>query len=343
MSILSDIRQLRSRDTLSQISGVANTELDNIVRAIDKDLTPSFVLSENSPASRVVNIGGAIVTHPETGRLHTIPPMNSLSPTFTSGTVTIDATGAGNAVPSVGSNLSLGMSASRFLKISIAFDSSGNLVLQKGSQGVTESAASLPSATAGTYPIGYIVVSTDASNNVNNITASNIYQYRGIHTTKLDWISPSLSKADLIVYNGTTHVRFPAGTDGYAIVYNSATSTGLDYASVVTNPMDSAGDLIVGGAAGVATKLDHPGATDYILNTNSSTGVTWTTYPQAFGYFGRTLLANVTIPTGYYMRSVSNTVSASTVVTISTDAFWDVKGQLTNNGQIVVNGQLIVD
>jgi hypothetical protein len=44
--------------------------------------------------------------------------------------------------------------------------------------------------------------------------------------------SPLTTKGDLIVYNGSTHVRLGAGTDGYALVADSTQASGLKYVAI---------------------------------------------------------------------------------------------------------------
>lgn len=46
-------------------------------------------------------------------------------------------------------------------------------------------------------------------------------------TAAFDALSPTTTKGDLIVSNGSDNVRFPAGTNGYCVTYDSAQTTGL--------------------------------------------------------------------------------------------------------------------
>ena len=179
MSTKLDARQTISRDTLNQIVNAADKELDDILRAVDSELTSPLALTENSPADLIVNIGALSITNSETGRTRSIPPISNLIPTFASGTVTLDATGAGNATPSSGVAVALGMSASQFLKLGISIDPNGDIVLQGGTAGASVAAATNPPLVPNTHSVGYIVVETDGSNNVQNIEASDIFQYVG--------------------------------------------------------------------------------------------------------------------------------------------------------------------
>ena len=64
------------------------------------------------------------------------------------------------------------------------------------------------------------------------------------------------------------------GVAGEALV-TLGDGTGYDWVPIVTNPMDSAGDLIVGGAAGAATKLDA-GVSGQLLLAQGAAAPAWT-------------------------------------------------------------------
>jgi hypothetical protein len=58
------------------------------------------------------------------------------------------------------------------------------------------------------------------------------------------------------------------GTSGQALTTDG--SGVLDWVSMLSNPMDSEGDLITGGTAGAAIKLDHPGVNDLVVRSTGS-------------------------------------------------------------------------
>lgn len=169
--------QLISKSALSSLAS-ADAELDNILSSINSQATPPLYMSENG-GDRVLNISALSAANPETSRNKSINPINNALPTFASGTVTLDATGAGNATPSVGSAIALGMSASQYLKIMIFLDQNGNLLLSAGNAGASLAAATLPTTIPNTFALGYLVARTDGSNNVQNILGSDIYQFTG--------------------------------------------------------------------------------------------------------------------------------------------------------------------
>jgi hypothetical protein len=59
-------------------------------------------------------------------------------------------------------------------------------------------------------------------------------------TAAFDALSPTTTKGDLIVNNGTNNVRQAAGTDTYAVIYDSGTATGLSSAAFPTAPISVA-------------------------------------------------------------------------------------------------------
>lgn len=178
MSTKIDARQVIDRDLLNRITGASGSQTDTIVAALNSEITPPLAFSVTG-VNRVVTIGNISVTNPSTNLNRSVPPIANLIPAFTSGTITLDPTGAGTATPSVGVALALGMIASRFMRVGINIDSLGLLTLTKGIQATTLAAASTPEVPSGLFGIGHIVVRTDGSNNVANVLTSDLYQYVG--------------------------------------------------------------------------------------------------------------------------------------------------------------------
>lgn len=174
-----DARQIIDRDTLDRITGTSNSLLDLVLRALNVEVTPPFAMNQSTSPNLVLNIGNITKTNPSTSINRTVPPINNLLPAFTSGTVTMGATGAGNATPSVGAALSLGMSANQFLKIGINITSTGSITLTKGTPSGTLAGATVPLTVDNTFAVGFVVVRTNGSNNVQNVLNSDVYQYIG--------------------------------------------------------------------------------------------------------------------------------------------------------------------
>ncbi len=93
-------------------------------------------------------------------------------------------------------------------------------------------------------------------------------------TAAFDALSPLTTKGDLVTRDGTNNIRLAVGADGTVLTANSANASGLGWTSPLTNPMDSEGDLIVGGTSGAATKLDA-GTSGQLLMANGAAAPTW--------------------------------------------------------------------
>lgn len=89
-------------------------------------------------------------------------------------------------------------------------------------------------------------------------------------TAAFNALQPGTTKGDLIVYNGTNAVRFAAGADGTVLSSASGQASGLLWVTPLTNPMTTAGDLILGGTAGAATRLGI-GGNNTALMSNGTT------------------------------------------------------------------------
>lgn len=207
MATRPDIRQSISRDFLDQVlatdPGATGKQVDAVLRSFNNEVTPPLRMKQTTVANRVLNIGAITVTNPDTSRVRTVVPIHGLLPTFTSGTVTLDATGAGNATPSVGSLIALAMTASQFMKIGVSLNSSGQLVLSKGTAAGSLAAAGAPAALSDNHAVGYFVARTDGSNNVQNVLDSDIYQYPVSRAANVDSALPMVGSAANANLNST--------------------------------------------------------------------------------------------------------------------------------------------
>ncbi len=83
------------------------------------------------------------------------------------------------------------------------------------------------------------------------------------------------AKGDLVAASAAnTPATFTVGTDGLFLQANSANATGLGWAAALANPMDADGQMIYGGALGVATKL-AAGTSNQVLQSNGAGAPTW--------------------------------------------------------------------
>jgi hypothetical protein len=133
----------------------------------------------------------------------------------------------------------------------------------------------------------------------SNLTHDNIGGTLGIakggtgettYDAAFDALAPTDTKGEIIVNNGTTNLALTVGTDGYALVADSAAAAGIKWAqagggsgeiNVVTNPNDSTNwaasaggiavattttstDLPLGGPIASAIKITPASGTDYV-------------------------------------------------------------------------------
>jgi hypothetical protein len=177
MAVRFDIRQSVNRSVLDQLTNLPNKQGTELLASINEELRIPLRLSPSSTPDRILSIGNITSTNPETGRKRTIPVISGSIPVFPSGTVTFPPVAGGTIGLSPGTGVSLTMTANAYLKVGINISvPSGNILLSFGTEGASESAATVPPTLAGTYAVGYVVVQTVATA-VQNITYANIYQY----------------------------------------------------------------------------------------------------------------------------------------------------------------------
>lgn len=100
--------------------------------------------------------------------------------------------------------------------------------------------------TAGTDTVNFDVDESDLT--LDNIGGTLSISKGGTSNTTataaFDALAPTTTKGDVIVHNGTDNVRLGVGTDGFAIVADSAQSEGIKWAAVAgSSPLTTKGDL----------------------------------------------------------------------------------------------------
>lgn len=234
-----DARQTVSYDTLDQIVNATGAELDNILRAVNAELTVPLRMSASSPADQILNISSISVANPETSRNRIIPTISGSLPAFTSGTVTIPTTSGGTVTVTPGTNSTLTLSVGNFIKIGIALDSAGNMTVNFGTEGASIAAATAPTPQANKFNIGYLVCE-NVGGTIQTVENEDIFQYVGgggggsgggltIATASGNFSAAIATHYLVDVSGGTSNVTLPAGETGAIIRFsdvqaNSATN-----------------------------------------------------------------------------------------------------------------------
>lgn len=173
-----DSRQWIQRSTLERITNATDSEGDNILAAIDSEITPLLEMRASEPIDLTVNIGNIELQNSESGLKRVLAPISDSIPSFSSGTVTFPSASGSSTTVSAGTDITITISNDSFLKVGIHVDSNGDISLNTGTEGASESAATLPPALAGTKMIGYVTLETVGST-IQNIENSRIYQFVG--------------------------------------------------------------------------------------------------------------------------------------------------------------------
>jgi len=179
-----DNRQSRQRSQLDQLSTSTDLRLDSIMDLVNTELTMPLRMRATTPtANRTLNIDAVKVSTTATGghtRNRVLPPINNTVIDFTGGNLTFPATSGGSITGSVTflSAYTLTITSGQYRKVLVMIDSSNKIVLAFGAEGASESAATVPAQTGGTFAIGYVTLQNVAGT-ISNVINSRIYQFVG--------------------------------------------------------------------------------------------------------------------------------------------------------------------
>lgn len=180
-----DARQSRQRALLDQLSLNTDVKLDTLLNLINDELQPLLRLRQANPSSLVLNVDAiSVITSDSSeghGRTRTIQPINGVLPSFTSGSITFPGTSGGSISASgltLATSYTLTVASGQWIKVLLALNTDGQIVLTFGTTGASESAAGFPDIDSGTLPIGYVSMQ-NTGGTIQNVTGARIYQFAG--------------------------------------------------------------------------------------------------------------------------------------------------------------------
>ena len=170
-----DIRQSDTRVLQDQLNATAIVKMDSTLFSINNELkAPARLIAQATP-SLIVTIDPGLVVNPNTSKNRVLPLINGSVVNFTGGTLTFPST-SGTIVNSNGSNASITIGASQFVAVLVLLNSMGQLLLLVGAAASSLGAVVVPSS-ASNLPLGYIIVQSNGSSAIQNITNAMIYQF----------------------------------------------------------------------------------------------------------------------------------------------------------------------
>jgi len=279
---------------------------------------PNFTITNTAPDQTVVLTAGTGIstsgTYPNFTIDNTAPDQvvsltgagtTSISGTYPNFTITSNDQYAGTVTSVSGTGTVNGIS------LSGTVTSSGNLTL-----GGTLTGVDLTSQVTGTLPI---------ANGGTGQTSQ---------TAAFDALSPTTTKGDLIVSDGTDNIRLPVGTDNYVLTADSAQASGIKWSlasgsgATITNDTTTSTNLYPTFAAATSGALANIYTGDAKYLYKPSTGeLTSEHFVAGNGIFVNSL----TIDTSYTIAAGTSgmsagpvTVASGTTVTVSSGSRWVV-------------------
>jgi len=112
-----DARQTISRDLLPQLASATGKELDDLLRAIDTDISVPLRLDASNPADLIVTLGtGSTVINPINNRKKIAPHIGGVLPNYAAAeTITFPAASGGTITFSQGNNAVLTVPSNEYI------------------------------------------------------------------------------------------------------------------------------------------------------------------------------------------------------------------------------------
>lgn len=197
-----------------------------------------------SPVVTATGAASSVLRVPDAGGTPAFGAINVSSGAAVTGTLAVGNGGTGDTSFTVNSVV-VGNSTSA-LNIVTNNASATNEFLTQSSSGAPAWAAlvagDVPSISAAKITSGQLAIAQGGTNAATSQAAINN-------------ISQLTTKGDIQIFDGTNSTRFASGADGTVLSSLASAGGGLSWITPLTNPMTTAGDIIIGGASGAANRL----------------------------------------------------------------------------------------
>ena len=171
-----DLRQSETRILQDQLNSAIVTEMDVTLASINNELTPPGRLIAASTPSLAVTVGTGDIVNPNTSKNRVLSPIGNVVVPFTGGTLTFPST-SGIIINSNGSSPTITIGVSQFVAVLVQVSNTGAISALVGTAAGSPSAAVIPNAVGGFLPLGYILVQSNGSSVIQNITNAMLFQF----------------------------------------------------------------------------------------------------------------------------------------------------------------------
>ena len=308
-----DIRQSQTRVLQDQLNAASFIPMDSTLASINSELTtPGRLIAQFIPSLTVI-VGAGTVVNPNTSKNRVLPFIDNIPTHFTGGTITFPST-TGNITVSAGPSVPITIGANQFVAVLVQLDSSENIQLVVGAPASSLGTVVIPTGSSAFLAIGYIIVQSNGSSVIQNITNAMLYQFSSVASLNLTGVLP--------FNQGGTGQSSPWNADG--VIYAASTT------ALASTLVGSAGQVLFSNGPGLAPSFQ----------TLSMNSITNALINGAFDFAqrGTTSTTNGSSTSGTTGTWVSgaNTVSVNTTTGINVGSII-ASGTATPFGNTVVN------
>jgi hypothetical protein len=195
-----DIRQSSTRILQDQLNLTATAPMDSTLASINNELTaPGRLIAATTP-SLVVTVGPNDIVNPNTEKNRVLPFIDGVLSAFPGGTITFPST-SGTIVVSPGVNESIIIGANQYVSVLVQLTSSGNisLLVSTAASSIAAAQAALIAPSTNNLPLGYIIVESNGSGIIQNITDAMLYQFTdrqvpvSSSSSSVGWVAQDIS------------------------------------------------------------------------------------------------------------------------------------------------------